>query len=306
RDAQSELYSAPIEGGARVRLDTLPGAGGNVDGFSISSDSKRVVYRADRDDHVFELYSVPTGGGAAVKLNGELGDEGTVWLYLITGDSSRVVYRAQQAPDYRLMLYSAPIAGGAATQLSPAAGSPVRSFALSKSGDTVVYSTYASQLHSVPAAGGASVKLDADGVVYWFTIVPGYQISADGRRVIHVRGAGSGTAHNLYSAPIDGGPATMLSDPTDGANVTTIMLPADGATALYWVTWDGVAERDLYAAPLAGGPARRISRPGTAGGWAAATGDGSRIVYIERQPDGRNDLLAAFEGGAIHLPLLAR
>lgn len=73
---------------------------GDVDDYSISPDSSRVVYLADQDtDEVQELYSVPIGGGTPVKLNGPFVTGGDVWPFSISPDSSRVVYRADQGTD---------------------------------------------------------------------------------------------------------------------------------------------------------------------------------------------------------------
>ena len=54
-----ELYSAAITGGTPVKLSGSLISGGDVlpDGFAISSDSIRFVYRADQDaDEQVELY----------------------------------------------------------------------------------------------------------------------------------------------------------------------------------------------------------------------------------------------------------
>src|SRR5262249_4586071 len=66
-DEVFELWSAPLSGLARtVRLNAPLVAGGDVQAeFEISSDSSRVVYRADQnEDEVFELFSVPLDGSA--------------------------------------------------------------------------------------------------------------------------------------------------------------------------------------------------------------------------------------------------
>ena len=92
---------------------------GDVDDFKISSDSSRVVYRADQDTNgVDELYSVPIGGGTPVKLNDLLVADGDVHSFRISPDSSRVVYLADQDTDEVDELYSVPINGDMPVKLN--------------------------------------------------------------------------------------------------------------------------------------------------------------------------------------------
>ncbi|MBN1832725.1 MAG: hypothetical protein JW896_11510, partial [Deltaproteobacteria bacterium] len=119
--ALGELYSVPIGGGTVIKLNDSLVSGGFVYFFRISSDSSRVVYRADQDTvGVFELYSVPIDGGTVIKLNDSLVSGGDVHNYgfLISSDSSRVVYMADQDTDEVYELYSVPIDGGTVTKLN--------------------------------------------------------------------------------------------------------------------------------------------------------------------------------------------
>ena len=114
-----ELYSAPIAAAnATTKLSgTLLPGGVVLDGFLISPDSARVVFRADKDnDEVFELYSAPIAtANATTKLSGTLVPSGDVFNdFQISPDSTRVVFRADKDTDGVLELYSVAIGGGGA------------------------------------------------------------------------------------------------------------------------------------------------------------------------------------------------
>jgi Tol biopolymer transport system component len=84
--------------------------------FLISSDSSRVVYRADQDTGgVYELYSVSIVGTNRVKLNGTLATNGNVSTFQISLDSGRVVYEADQDTAGVHEIYSVPIEGPASS-----------------------------------------------------------------------------------------------------------------------------------------------------------------------------------------------
>jgi len=106
-----ELYSVPVAGpaGDGVKLNGPLAPGGEVfDGYQISPEGSRVIYRADQAaDDVKELYTVPITGPAdeGIKLNGTLVAGGDVTSFQISSDGSHVVYRADQDTDDVYELY---------------------------------------------------------------------------------------------------------------------------------------------------------------------------------------------------------
>jgi Tol biopolymer transport system component len=127
-----ELYSVPVQGGTVTKLNPPLVAGGNVlgdststpllsEGFQITPDGGRVVYRADQTtDTVNELFSVPVAGGVATTLNPTFTLESghDVAAFLISPDGTRVVYLADQDDNGTNELFSVPVAGGTSTKVS--------------------------------------------------------------------------------------------------------------------------------------------------------------------------------------------
>ena len=105
-----ELYSVPIVGPAAsgIKLNGVLVAGGDVGSFQISPDSRRVVFRGDRQTAgVDELFSVPLAGPASalIEVNGPLAPGGDVGLFQISPDGGRVIYIADQDTNDLLELY---------------------------------------------------------------------------------------------------------------------------------------------------------------------------------------------------------
>jgi len=71
---QSGVFAVPLDGSAgAAQVSPAPVPGGLVHSFDVSSDSQRVVYRAEQDtDGVPELYASDLGGTDNVKLNAPL------------------------------------------------------------------------------------------------------------------------------------------------------------------------------------------------------------------------------------------
>ena len=114
-DGQEELYSVSIAGGDPVKLNAPFPAFGRIlsFGFRISSDSQRVVYRADQEvNTLFEIYSAPIGGGTVAKMNGALVSGGMIVDWSIAADGQRVVYSADQEIDDRVRCTACPFLAG--------------------------------------------------------------------------------------------------------------------------------------------------------------------------------------------------
>jgi len=108
------LFAVPIDGStAPVPIGLA--AGESVVSFHVSSDSTRVVYLAERADHLLELRSVPITGGSAVTLD-LLPDFAALDAFQIAPDSRHVVYRADRASDDVMELFGVPLDGSAPPQ----------------------------------------------------------------------------------------------------------------------------------------------------------------------------------------------
>jgi hypothetical protein len=121
---------------------------GFVTELLLSSDGRRVVYRADRSSQLdFELFSVPLDASSpSIRLNGPLppdGDVGETNAYAAglfkLGAGGLVVYRADQTTQGTFELYSVPLDGSAsALRITPAL-LHVGAFWLVPAGDIVFY-----------------------------------------------------------------------------------------------------------------------------------------------------------------------
>jgi len=244
-----ELYSIPIQGGDRVKLNEEMVELGSVDYYYIviSPDSKHVVYRADQDTFaVDELYSVPIDGPdtAGVKLNVPLPVGGDVDFknFAVSHDSSRVVYVADQDIDEVDEIYSVPITGPAASGIKLndplPTGGDVENFKINLDSSSVIYRADQDQdnimeLYTVPMKGGDLVKLNHDMEIERGSVgddVHIFELSPDGNNVVfeaswvnHIDNypeylnTFSFNIYELYSVPVNG-PASeeiKLWEPTE-------------------------------------------------------------------------------------------
>ena len=198
-----ELYSIPIGGGERVRLNKELVEDGSIDCYYIliSPDSKYVVYRADQDTFaVEELYSVPIEGPASVgvKLNDPLPVGGDVAFkkFTVSPDSSRVVYIADQETDEVDEIYSVPITGSSTANIKLngplPSGGDIDSFKISRDSRSVIYRADQDrndimELYNVPIKGGEPVKLNHEMEIERGSIgddVHAFELSPDGKTVV--------------------------------------------------------------------------------------------------------------------------
>jgi Tol biopolymer transport system component len=265
------LYSAPIGGGAWVRLDAI---GGVLD-FTLSPDGSRVVYRQApaTDAAAALLYSVPVGGGAATLLSTDLPSAGAVGSGAqISADGRLVVYRVvrrgQEAAT--LSLVGVPLGGGAPVVLATSTASePLDSFQISPDGANVLYlaglrNPDARRLFRVPIGGGEPARLSQ--ALSIIGPVVSFQISADSRTVVYqsqLQPTG-GTARSLYAVPLAGGPPTRLSASFHprGVSPADYQISPDNARLVYslkpsvdlWgVGSDAPPATSLYSVALSGG-----------------------------------------------------
>jgi Tol biopolymer transport system component len=172
----NELYSVPVDGGVVNKLNKDLVAGGEafdyyMDGFKVTPNSQRVVFRADQDTaEQFELYSVSIFGGTNTRLNAPLPATGKVQPgWKLTPNGLGVVYIADQEIAGKQQLYSVLVTGGTPYSLSQPMipEGDVKSFAISPNNLVVVYTADKDvdeqiELYSVLITGGPSYKLNGD------------------------------------------------------------------------------------------------------------------------------------------------
>ncbi len=238
-DGKLELWSAPISGGASLKLNLPLPAGASVLDFALHPDGSRVVYQTG--DPSSGVYVVPLGGGASLQLAGAASS------FNLCPDGSWVLYWAGTYP--ALDLYSVPVSGGAPVLLATSAGSATASADCS----TVVYRTSQAagrQLRAVPIGGGASVRLDDPLPAGLVPGSYGFSITPDGTRVVYeVYLQGSGTMAGVYGVSVTGGAPVLLA-----SGSVTYELTADSTSMVYTAGWAG-----LLIVPVAGGTSVDLS-----------------------------------------------
>ena len=285
-----------------IKLNGELPSGGNVDsyGLQFSPDGSRVLYRADQDtDQVFELYSVPATGGTPVKLNGELTSGGNVDYkgLQFSPDGSRVLYNADQDTDGVFELYSVPATGGTPVKLNAGlpSGGNVDSYGLqfSPDGSRVLYradqdTNGVTELYSVPATGGAPVKLNAElpsnGDVRYY----GLQFSPDGSRVLYRANQDTDSIFEIYSVPVMGGtPVKLNAELILGGEVSSsgLQFSPDGSRVLYLADQETDDVWELYSVPATGGTPVKLNSALPSDGDVHYYGlqfspDGSRVLYL--------------------------
>lgn len=291
------LFSTPLAGG----LSTVLHKGGWFDEpFQFTSDGRRVVY-----NRVGELYSVSVAGGPAVKLNPPLVGPHTVVPFSITPDGSRVIYPARQDRPVS-ELYSVPSVGGSTTKLShPDGRYEAHPWQMAPDGERVVFVQYVGPdeaLWSVPVQGGTPTRLSPPRAPQ----IPGdldfsieaIRLSPHGDHVVYVANQDMDDRWDLYSVPIDGGPATRLGGPLVRQNrfwenvESRYRITPDGSHVVF-----GTDSTDsfpggffeLHAVPIGGGVVTKLSEPMEEGEqispfWMEVSADSRHVVYPVTRP----------------------
>jgi Tol biopolymer transport system component len=252
----SELYSVSIAGGAPVKLNGPLPPGGRVkgellyEGYLISPDGSRVVYRADQDEfQVFELYGVPIGGGTAVKLNENLPAGGKVDAFALAPDGVRVVYRA--SPDR--YLHSAALDGSGSVQLTGQVGwtwDDPDNFRIGPHHVAYLDRTPTGhELWSVPLDGStAAVRLSVSAPT-WNWGVQRIELTPDGASVVYASNEIDAGVLELFVVPADGHASPRRI--SDGSVQPDFHVASDGRRVLYRAIED---IQGLHVAWLARGP----------------------------------------------------
>lgn len=112
QNGDRDLFSVTITGGEPINLTSS--SAGDVLNFSISNDSRKIVYRLSdpQDEPVLYLATVPNNRGFFISkvLSGSfINTPAVISKFLISSDSSHVVYQAKTVLTPEFRLYSAPL-----------------------------------------------------------------------------------------------------------------------------------------------------------------------------------------------------
>lgn len=285
-----ELFSVPIAGGGAIKLNGTPVVGGDVlseSDYAISSDSQRVVYRADQAvDEKFELFSVPLTGGTPIKLNPPLGGS-DVLQYNLSADASRVIFQV----DLR-ELWSVPIAGGTATLITPPLPSDLHLVIVTPDSSRVFYVTRNHPLpeygglFSVPIAGGATAQLNDGPFSEANTLF--VRMAPDSSRVVFP------DSGRLYSAQLSGGPPVEVVTPVEDV-IGAPRISPDSSRIVY-IDGSLFGARHLYSVPIGGGTPVLLN-PGHESADEPLISPDSRRVAFKHQ--GLSGLFSAAVGGGV-------
>lgn len=323
-----ELFSVPIEGPAaaatKLNKTLPPGArigspGLNSERFSISPDSRRVIYQADQDEvDTFELYSVPVEGpaSAGVKLNPPLVTGGDVTRPQVGGfsaqispDSRRVIYFADQETNETFEIFSVPIEGppSAAVKLNgplPPGGDLEFGFGFSPDGSRLVYlgeqlQAGVRELFSVPIAGPSSGRVKLSGELTAGGDAGLFRVSPDGSRVVYRADQDSDEVLELYSVGIAGpfGSAVKISKPlAAGQDVLMFRFTPDGQRVIYSAGVLGDDIKLLFSTPVAGPASSAVELMDPSVGLPASftydiSPDGRWVVYRARENENSNEMV---------------
>jgi hypothetical protein len=226
--------------GKSVKLNSPLAFQGSVKQFLITSDSKRVVYRADGEQFATnELYSVALLNGTPTKLNPALVTGGAIMAdFQLSPDNAWVVYRADQETEGVDELYRVPTQGGVVQKINGLLAGAVDRFAISANSLHVVYRADQDlvgkkELYSALLAGGNPTKLNPPTVDN--DSVRSYTISPDSNRVLYIMDADQlPFIDELYSVPVTGGTNSKLNGPIiDRGGVTDFRISSDSSRVVY-------------------------------------------------------------------------
>jgi len=294
--AAPRLFSVPVDGStlpAPVSA-ALPQERALVD-YALSPDSRLVAYLADEDAlGVVELYVAPANGSAlGVKRNGALVAGGDVQDFRFAPQHARLVYRADQELDNAVELYSVPLDGSLPPlKLNPPlpVGGDVSPFYAVARGRVVYRADQevdgVDELYSQRDDGAASPPLELSGALVAGGDVLGFEVDADGERVVFKADKDVDGRFELYSARADSSSFTVLVSGTlvAGGDVGEFTIAPIVRRVLYLADAETNGRVELFAAPLLGGaPPVKLSGdvpPDTDGLSFRIARDGTRAVYV--------------------------
>jgi Tol biopolymer transport system component len=130
-----------------------------------------------------------------------------------------------------------------------------------------------------------------------------FRSSPDSTRVVYIADQEMGGVHEIFSVPIEGGPAVKLNpELVSGGDVYGFQISPDGSRVVYRGEQDTDGVYEIYSVPVSRGAAVKLNAELPAGGmvWEnAISPDGSRVVYrAEQEMDDVFELYSVpLEGG---------
>jgi Tol biopolymer transport system component len=260
-DNQVELFSVPLTGGTRVRLNaTLPANADVRFDVAVSPDGMRVLYRADQEvRRQIGVYVAPVDGSQGpTKLNAALPAIVDVRPYpIFAPDSARVVFLAGA-------LYSVPADASLAPVRISAPGDQflqdigflgLRPALVDPLGARVVYVARPSggaafELFSTPLLGGGPVaRLNPDfvagGNVRYELMEEQFWITPE-RRVLFVADAVTDETFELYDAPLDGSRPAVRRSETLAPGGDVLSVESAGRSVVYRADQDSDEIFELF------------------------------------------------------------
>lgn len=301
-----QLQSVPIDGGMPIVLNPPLVAGGNVTAAKVTPDGTRVVYMGDQDvDGATELYVVTIdGSSSAIQLSHELTGTYRVTSFTLDPAGTQAAYVVEQDPTLAPQLYVVPLDGSASpVLLASHTGWTATGATFSPDGQWITYSyknhsatPWSTHLYLVPVDGSrASLRLnDNFGLTGYGFANEGVFTAAPERVVVreydyYYSGTGFPLFVNdsfLFSSNLEGTAVTLNQG--SGINVLGYLIDRDGRFVYYWGGSQGVRQ-----VPADGSDAPVQIAPDHAQLFALS-GDGTRVVYVTREPTGNNAHLGLY------------
>lgn len=257
----SSLHSIPIQGGEDAAH--LSGAGYDVFVFSISPDSRWIVYRAMDGNSHEHLYRVAPDGTFYTAEEFVFPGAANPHFYplSITPDSLHIVFAGYLNGPADQGIFSLPIqgTGSQAVRLSTDFTSEHLYYVVSPDGQQVVYgwtggNTVENRVYLVPIDGPASESVLISGDLVPTAMISGVSFSPDGKHVVF--SADKDTLHKdeLYSVSLTGGlelpptPVKLNLPLFGGVMWGNFVISPDGQRVAYQA--DMGNPRDVFIVPV--------------------------------------------------------
>ncbi len=313
------LWSVPIDGGPRVRLDSALLAGDSFMPCSdpglcwiISPNSQHVVFPAQVGASSHErLYGVSIEGGAVVILSqtpvGGL-PESDVGSFDFDSVGTTVFFTADRITEDQSELWKVAVTGGVPSRINHplAAQDDVFEFEITPDDTIAVYKAGTNgrdDLYAKAVSGGSALIISRPRVGGGG--VQDFAISPDGSKVVYTGNFEQAGRKELYSVALDGSSDVRLSPSVaqTGYGVLEFAVSPTGSHVVYRADQDNFTAFELYSVPLGGGATSKLNLALIPGGEVdpeefAISPDGSTVVHLaDAIVDGRKELFATPIGG---------
>lgn len=260
-----QIYSVPITGGSATKLSSqtnvnLPGENSPLAArYAITPDSANVLFFAANAQ---ELWVTPIAQATPTQLAGPIG----IYFpdFLLTPDGATAVFTAGTYPGYRI--YRVPVDGSTAEQPVSGAGLnvTVSDYQMSANGQKLVYRVYSggkARLYAVSLAGGDDVEL-TPSVIAGNGAYNNFRIDPTAARVVYASEQNAAGVIELFSVPIGGGAATLLSKSpmpaTGDVDPLSIRIAPDGRTVIFRADEDSDGVLELFSSGIASGGPQKV------------------------------------------------